>query len=658
MTTEPTDPTLGRVLGGQYRIDTLLGQGGMGSVYRGVQLSVNRSVAVKLITATTGGAASPNQPELVNRFRREAEATARLSHPNTVRLFDFGVTEGNELYMVMELLEGADLGQQLQAGGAMPRQAALQVTRQVLAALSEAHALGIVHRDLKPANVFLSRVHGGDTIAKVMDFGIAGIEQARETQKLTMTGAVIGTPAYMSPEQAQGKPVDARSDLYSLGVVLFEMLTGRPPFEADTVVSLLLAHVTAPPPRLAAVAPQLAQLPALQDLLDSLLSKTLEGRPPSAAVALAAVDALLGGDTARPLRSSQSPQLAAGLSATAQAATPLTWTAAQPGSQAAAGVARGKLMALGAGAAALLALAAYWGLRPTAPQTTETSASPAASAGNESGGAEAHTVTIASTPSGARVLLGGAELGTTPYALQLRHETVVGITLAGYLTQTLHVTPNSDPNLVVTLVPDPAASKLPSASPAAATMPRGRMTAAPKASSATADTARVGAAKALRAPEPVTAIPPAPATTTAAAVPATPSTPTPTAVPARAAAHAAAEPPPPTASARRSPVGEVTHAVGGLMSSIFGRGGGSSGDARARRQAMLSAPPYPSVAAAKHALDAGQITAQQYADAIWVLKTRRKQRIEAEKANLRSGAITEREYKWRIQTIDTEYQGN
>ncbi|HEY2734980.1 MAG TPA: serine/threonine-protein kinase, partial [Polyangiales bacterium] len=286
----PGQSQIGRVLAGQFRIDALLGQGGMGAVYKGVQLSVNRAVAIKLIAPS-----APNQTELVKRFRREAEATARLSHPNTVRLFDFGVSESQELYMIMELLEGSDLASYLQDRGSLPLTAALRIVRQVLCALAEAHGLGIVHRDLKPANVFLCKVQGGELFAKVMDFGIAGIEKAGEAQKLTMTGAVMGTPAYMSPEQAQGRAVDARSDLYSLGVMLFEMLSGRLPFEAETVVSLLLAHVTQPPPRLSEVIANFPQLGPTQDLLDWLLAKTPEGRPESALEALAAVDSLSAG---------------------------------------------------------------------------------------------------------------------------------------------------------------------------------------------------------------------------------------------------------------------------------------------------------------------------------------------------------------------------
>jgi serine/threonine-protein kinase len=312
------DPHIGRLLAGQYKVESLLGRGGMGAVYRGVQLSVGRAVAIKLISAGL-----PDPAQSLQRFRREAEATGSLNHPNTIRLFDFGLTERGEVYMVMELLEGCDLSARLQHGP-LPPDEAFHIIRQVLSALSESHARGIVHRDLKPGNVFLSNVHGDPSFVKVMDFGIAGMEQGRDAQKLTVTGAVMGTPAYMSPEQAQGKPVDARGDLYSCGVVLFEMLAGNVPFEADTLVSMLLAHVTQTPKRLAECGVSFPQLAQTQALIDRLLAKSPAQRPSSAVEVVAAIDAIEADSTEGPAPLAHTVPFAQSR-LPAPAVTPLGW---------------------------------------------------------------------------------------------------------------------------------------------------------------------------------------------------------------------------------------------------------------------------------------------------------------------------------------------
>jgi eukaryotic-like serine/threonine-protein kinase len=621
--TTPThgQPPIGRVLAGQFRIESLLGQGGMGSVYRGTQLSVNRAVAIKLITAT-----SPDQEELVKRFRREAEATARLSHPNTVRLFDFGVSDTHELYMIMELLEGCDLAAHLQNCGSMPLTEALHVARQVLCALSEAHTLGIVHRDLKPGNVFLSRVQGGEIFVKVMDFGIAGIEQARDTQRLTRTGAVIGTPAYMSPEQAQGRAVDTRSDLYSLGVMLFEMLTGRLPFEADTFVSLLLAHVTQPPPRLAEVVPDFPQLAAVQGLLDLLLAKTPEARPANAHGALAAIDALASGSLTLPAPHTTGARAVPPVN-TLGASTPLGWAVTQqPRQLAAQQRRRGIMLLMAAGALVSGGLLAYRTHTPAVPAAVVAPRVPVAEE-------TLHTVTIASAPKGASVLLEGAELGKTPYELQFKHATVLSIALAGHAPQTITVTKDSDPNLVVELVPlhraggsgvearKPEATERGPAPPQAAdeSARNSQLLAARSKANETKPARHSESGKRAEAVEPVD--PPVPAD------------------------------PPPQPSAAARPRGGVFR---NLVNNLFGRG-----EQRTRREAMLNgAPPFPTVAEAQRAYRAGKINADAYEDAVWVLKARREQRITAEKDNLRRGTITPQEYEWRLGRIDAEYRGD
>jgi len=278
----------GHVVAGRYRIEQLLGQGGMGSVYRAVQLSVGRTVALKLLMDEHDGSAA-----LLERFQREALALARLTHENTVRLFDFGTSERGRPFLVMELLRGADLARDLERQGPLRYDHALQVTRQLLCSLSEAHDAGIVHRDIKPGNVFLCAASSWPRV-KVLDFGIVGgVTADAAAPKLTRTGTVLGSAAYMSPEQAQGLAVGAASDLYAVGVVLFEMLTQRTLFDARPLTAQLLAKVMERAPRLRDVRPELGVPDELEALVAELVERDPSRRPASARALLERVDALL-----------------------------------------------------------------------------------------------------------------------------------------------------------------------------------------------------------------------------------------------------------------------------------------------------------------------------------------------------------------------------
>ncbi|GEM_PF-1350285 len=277
----------GRVLADQYKLIDELGKGGMGTVYRGVQLSVDRPVAVKLISAEIA-----SDLGAIKRFQIEAKVTSRLSHPNIIRLYDFGVTDDGLLYLVMELLQGRELADEMAATGALGPQATLEIGLQVLYALREAHDLNIVHRDLKPANIFVTQGRDGPVI-KVMDFGIAKLVAGNDLSKVTKTGMIVGTPAYMSPEQARGEGIDHRSDFYSLGIILYEMLTGKVPFEAATPVSVLLMHVGQTPRRLIESRPDLPALALVQPLMDKLLAKGSDERPADANSAINLVRELL-----------------------------------------------------------------------------------------------------------------------------------------------------------------------------------------------------------------------------------------------------------------------------------------------------------------------------------------------------------------------------
>ncbi|MFD7609971.1 protein kinase [Streptomyces sp. NPDC059828] len=276
----------GSLAGGRYQLRDLLGEGGMASVYLAYDSALDRQVAIKTLHTELG-----REQSFRERFRREAQAVAKLSHTNIVSVFDTGEDavvfadpaqgDGGVMpYMVMEYVEGQPLGSALQADirqhGAMPADRALKVTSDVLAALETSHEVGLVHRDIKPGNVMLTK----RGVVKVMDFGIARAMQSGVTS-MTQTGMVVGTPQYLSPEQALGRGVDARSDLYSVGIMLFQLLTGRLPFDADSPLAIAYAHVQEEP-----VAPSSINR-SLTQAMDALVARALKKNPnerfPSAA---------------------------------------------------------------------------------------------------------------------------------------------------------------------------------------------------------------------------------------------------------------------------------------------------------------------------------------------------------------------------------------
>lgn len=260
----------GRVLGGRYRLDNEIAQGGMATVWRGEDPLLARAVAIKTLDPRLA-----EDEALRVRFRREAVAAAAVAHPNIVATYDTGEDEG-VAYIVMELVEGATLRQAIDLHGALPPARAADIAAQVADALAAAHARGLVHRDVKPSNVLVQL----DGRIKVTDFGIA--KAADQTaDELTRTGSVVGTARYLAPEQLEGQPVDERADVYSLGLVLFEMLTGRAPFGADTELATAVARLTTPPPRLGDVRPDVA--PGLAHVVDRALERNPDQRWPTAA---------------------------------------------------------------------------------------------------------------------------------------------------------------------------------------------------------------------------------------------------------------------------------------------------------------------------------------------------------------------------------------
>lgn len=269
---------IGQILLDRYAVQEQLGEGGMGVVYRAVD-ERGDSVAIKVLHATVA-----SSPDLVARFEREASAHAMLSHPNIAALHAVGVTDDGGMFFVLEYVEGHDLATLLDDGPLAPVRA-VAITKQLLSGLHHAHQFGMIHRDLKPENVLLARTAAGLETAKLIDFGLVKLVSAvfgeEEGRRLTRTGVVFGTPQYMSPEQMCGTPIDPRSDLYAVGIMLCEMLTGRRPFEAEEVTELWQRHLSAPVPSLTELAgPRLAEFPELGDPnLDAIAATLLAKRP-------------------------------------------------------------------------------------------------------------------------------------------------------------------------------------------------------------------------------------------------------------------------------------------------------------------------------------------------------------------------------------------
>lgn len=261
---------IGKTIAGRYEILQKLGEGGMGVVYKAMQTSVERIVALKILHPHMTG-----NEEALKRFQREAKTTSKLRQANAIHIYDFGV-EGSLSFLVMEYIEGESLDDVIRKSGALELPRVANIVRQVCYALAEAHDLGIVHRDLKPSNIYLSRKRDGSEEVKVLDFGIAKVlgEQQGMT-RLTQTGMIIGTPQYMSPEQVEGLPLDHRSDVYSLGIIMYELLTGETPFQADTPFKLLMKHVKEKPVPPRKFRPNIA----IPEAVEKIVLKALEKDP-------------------------------------------------------------------------------------------------------------------------------------------------------------------------------------------------------------------------------------------------------------------------------------------------------------------------------------------------------------------------------------------
>jgi eukaryotic-like serine/threonine-protein kinase len=274
-----SDPLLGQILNQKFKIHSLLATGGMGVIYRGEQVALERQVAIKVLTPTN----SSNQidPNFYKRFFLEASILARLQHPNIVTVFDYGRVENMEperYFMAMEFLEGETLFRRLRKGGRLPPQEAMGIARQIARGLREAHKHGVVHRDLKPSNIMLVPDEDTGELVKVLDFGLVKV-LADDSEELTQQGSFLGSPRFMSPEQISHGKVDLRTDVYSLGVIVYQMLCGKVPFEAQNSVQILIAHLQQPVPPMRERNPDAEVPEALEAFVMRCLSKDPEGRP-------------------------------------------------------------------------------------------------------------------------------------------------------------------------------------------------------------------------------------------------------------------------------------------------------------------------------------------------------------------------------------------
>ncbi|MBM4373171.1 MAG: serine/threonine protein kinase, partial [Deltaproteobacteria bacterium] len=267
---------VGQVLEEKYKVVRLLGQGGMGEVYEATHRYLEKRVALKVLLPDLA-----RDPAFVTRFLREARSVSGLTSPHTVKVHDFGASSDGTLYFTMDLLEGRPLTRVIDEEAPLPFSRAAAIILQACHSLGEAHAAGLLHRDIKPDNLFVSRGPNGIDHVTLLDFGI--VRPVSGGERLTVTGTICGTPHYLSPEQAQGKDLDIRSDLYSLGVILYEMLTGVCPFDADNTVAVLMKQIQELPPPLTAAYPDLRIDPRVDELLSAILAKDPARRPPTAA---------------------------------------------------------------------------------------------------------------------------------------------------------------------------------------------------------------------------------------------------------------------------------------------------------------------------------------------------------------------------------------
>ena len=268
------DPMLGQLLDGRYRLIRKIGEGGMGAIYRAVHTEIVRTCAIKLLTGV-----SPGKDDAIARFKREARNSCRIDNVHAVTVYDFGQTDEGLLFLAMEFIDGKPLSRLISEQRVLPIERVVHITTQIAEALGAAHALPMIHRDLKPDNIMITRKGANNDFVKVLDFGIAKALADETGENLTKTGFVLGTPVYMSPEQLLGEELDARSDIYSLAIIVYEMLSGRLPFEGDNLQAVMMKRVMTEPIRLRVAAPSLSE--SVEHAVMSGLERNRDSRTPT-----------------------------------------------------------------------------------------------------------------------------------------------------------------------------------------------------------------------------------------------------------------------------------------------------------------------------------------------------------------------------------------
>ena len=457
---ERTDPLIGRVLDGRYRIERSVGEGGMGIVYLATHVTLNKRMAVKVLRGEMA-----RDQDVVQRFVQEAQASSAIGHPNIIDISDFGRLPDNAVYFVMEYLEGEPLTDRIARSRGLSVREALPILEQIASALSSAHSSGIVHRDMKPDNIFLIQRGQTRDFVKVLDFGIAKVGGA--ASKLTKTGTVFGTPHYMSPEQAAGQTVDQRTDIYALGVIMYEMVTGKVPFDADTFMGILSKHMFEPP-RPPTEVGEKADLGALEPVILRALAKKPEQRYQSMDDLIVDLGLVRSGERPNvPMTAVPVPNLGPRVNEFARNAPAQTIVQPRSGTrpahgdenaEGALGFSRRSIITLFLSVFALLAIGviaggAYAFTRRAStvtaaadhvPSSPAPSAQPAPAEAPVAPPIRAATVRIESSPEGATVTVDGAMLGFTPVSMpkptgdDLRP---IELTLAGHEVVHFVVTP-------------------------------------------------------------------------------------------------------------------------------------------------------------------------------------------------------------------------